>query len=567
MESVTCKKCSKVCKGDALKASDSFFHNECFRCSVCSVCLGVNSYYEESGSFYCADDYKKVMSQVCCTCHSHIIGNMVTVLNKNFHRNCFFCHECLKTFTPGMRVTFWSEKFFCKQCFQSAYYQDNSELNTDDSLSHIKNNRFKCSCADAQIKLNQKEKELETTSVSCKNKNRSNLSNEFCRELTGRLAVQYSALKHVVDESKMNETSSKKDDSTINTNELEKEQTDSFVTTSNASNIQQNEQEISIPMSDQSLTSDFTDECINSLNNTVQPTISDYDDNSYCSLVQSTTLDQQIMQILPPESKSSPILPKGRVAELVRVLEQAPKIEKDGFEQLKICTSMPKSKSFISDDHQKDYKQENAQNTKSLWCYEDWIKIRKPSSNSNETVLPIKYDITEDSYPSVFTSFFSSSSFSNSVSIPPRPPQNLTNHLNKQPDRLWSRIRSNLPSVTDVNGCNYQSKTFVNHLANTTTIAIVSATDTTEVKNDREISGDNLHILSPMNSNSVSKSSNQVDELNYLSSLKLNCKELQLCNSDTLASKQNNKITHRKRLHKSTSSKFLKPPLKDKKPI
>ncbi|CAH8858768.1 unnamed protein product [Trichobilharzia szidati] len=475
---------------------------------------------------------------------------MVTVLDKSFHRSCFFCNECRKTFTPGMRVTFWSEKFFCKQCFQSAYDKESmAESNIDDLLSHNKNNRNKYSEEDDDKKVHKRENELETLPVICTDKNKSNLSSEFCRELTERLAAQYSAtLEHVVDGSKPNEITSQKEDSITNTNDTKTctaaAAAAATTTADDTLNIQEKDNQLNTIKIDNELlpSNNNINECIISTNTKNIPITSDNDDNTYCSLVQSITLDQQTMQIYPSKSHS-PVPAKGRVAELVKVLEQVTFIEKDGVEHHEALVTLSKSKSLTQGEPQKA----NSQYTGILWNYEDKESLKKYPLTSKEFLVSKKYDTTGISNHPVPSASYSSphSSF-----VPPKPP-NLTEHLNKQSIRVWPPIRSNLPpTIKNINRCNYQPTPFINH---TTPDAKITDTATTAITSDKRTK---LHHLAC--STSTSKDASHADDLNSISSSKMKRKSVKLYDSDELASKSSGRNTPRKRLHKKYVIKIFK---------
>ncbi|VDP97374.1 unnamed protein product [Trichobilharzia regenti] len=354
---------------------------------------------------------------------------------------------------------------------------------------------------------------------------------------------QYSAtLEHVVDGSKANEITSRKEDSITNANGTKTCTTTAAtppptttMTTGDTLNVQEKDNQLNTIKSDNELlpSNNNINECINATNNKNIPTTSDNDDNSYCSLVQSITLDQQTMQIYPSKSHSP-----------VPVLEQVTFIEKDGVEHHEALITLSKSKSLAQGESQKA----NSHYTGILWNYEDKESLKKYPLTSKEVVVSKKHDPTgisnHHSLPSV------AYSSPHSSFVPPKPP-NLTEHLNKQSIRVWPPIRSNLPpTIKNINRCNYQPTPFVNH---TTPEAIITDTPTTAITSDKRIK---LHHLT--GSTSTSKDANHADNLNSISSSKMKRKSVKLCDSDELASKSSGRNTPRKRLHKKYVIKIFK---------
>ncbi|VDP84432.1 unnamed protein product [Echinostoma caproni] len=94
MAIVRCKGCDKQCKGDVLKVKETFFHPDCFQCSACGICLAENGYYFRDNNYYCRKDFKQIFSKLCYKCGSYITSDMVSVLDKYFHHQCFYCHTC-----------------------------------------------------------------------------------------------------------------------------------------------------------------------------------------------------------------------------------------------------------------------------------------------------------------------------------------------------------------------------------------------------------------------------------------------------------------------------------------
>ncbi|THD19905.1 hypothetical protein D915_009365 [Fasciola hepatica] len=205
MAVVRCKGCARALKGDALKIKDYLFHPDCFRCSACGKCLAGIGYYQKEDAYFCRKDFKNLFSKACSSCGSFILGDMVSVLDRHFHQKCFFCHSCRVKFTPGMRVTYWNERFYCITCFaraRKAFLKSETNVSGNDILNEGAEN----------VKANKKEKgssnnlfegdgpKEKSVTSNLSNQAQDDLCSDFCKELAKRLAVQYSQCEsHVSD--------------------------------------------------------------------------------------------------------------------------------------------------------------------------------------------------------------------------------------------------------------------------------------------------------------------------------------------------------------------------------
>ncbi|KAA3682063.1 actin-binding LIM protein [Paragonimus westermani] len=116
MVKILCEKCKRKCRGDVLRVSDKYFHKDCFKCSKCSKSLETGGFFIKDDGFYCQEDYQRYFIAKCKICSFDLVGEIVTVLDYSFHRECFKCTICATTFNPGDRVTVWHERFFCPNC-------------------------------------------------------------------------------------------------------------------------------------------------------------------------------------------------------------------------------------------------------------------------------------------------------------------------------------------------------------------------------------------------------------------------------------------------------------------
>ncbi|BES96724.1 actin Hypothetical protein [Nesidiocoris tenuis] len=111
-----CQCCKKKCSGEVLKVQDKYFHNGCFKCSVCKQSLAQGGFFFKDGDYYCTQDYQKKFGTKCAKCQKYVEGEVVTALGNTYHQACFTCGKCKKPFPSGERVTYTGKLVLCSKC-------------------------------------------------------------------------------------------------------------------------------------------------------------------------------------------------------------------------------------------------------------------------------------------------------------------------------------------------------------------------------------------------------------------------------------------------------------------
>lgn len=62
--------------------------------SECKVSLEKGGFFMKDDGFYCQEDYQRYFVAKCKICSKDLIGEIVTVMNFSFHRECFKCTGC-----------------------------------------------------------------------------------------------------------------------------------------------------------------------------------------------------------------------------------------------------------------------------------------------------------------------------------------------------------------------------------------------------------------------------------------------------------------------------------------
>ncbi|UJR35170.1 hypothetical protein I4U23_027937 [Adineta vaga] len=122
-----CTKCgeSVTSSSDACQAMDELYHNDCFKCVVCSRTLRGKAFYRVQDQVYCEEDYLftgfQQTVEKCHICDHLIMDKMLQALGNTYHPGCFrctVCNECL----DGLPFTINKERrLFCLYDYHNTY--------------------------------------------------------------------------------------------------------------------------------------------------------------------------------------------------------------------------------------------------------------------------------------------------------------------------------------------------------------------------------------------------------------------------------------------------------------
>lgn len=116
---VFCSRCKeKITTGDFVLVGEQNYHVDHFLCFHCNNPLGGKLYYEHGENVYCEDDYHNLFSPKCDKCEKPIRDKYLNVMNKNFHQDCFVCHECGSVFEKGQYFKH-EDHPICLKCYSA----------------------------------------------------------------------------------------------------------------------------------------------------------------------------------------------------------------------------------------------------------------------------------------------------------------------------------------------------------------------------------------------------------------------------------------------------------------
>nr|XP_019567103.1 PREDICTED: actin-binding LIM protein 2 isoform X1 [Rhinolophus sinicus] len=143
---ILCNTCGNVCKGEALRVQDKYFHIKCFVCKECGCDLAEGGFFVRQGEYICTRDYQRLYGTRCFSCDQFIEGEVVSALGKTYHPDCFVCAVCRLPFPPGDRVTFNGKECMCQKC---------SVPTAAGSSSHLSQGLWSCGGCGTEIKNGQ----------------------------------------------------------------------------------------------------------------------------------------------------------------------------------------------------------------------------------------------------------------------------------------------------------------------------------------------------------------------------------------------------------------------------
>ncbi|CAF0971585.1 unnamed protein product [Adineta ricciae] len=122
-----CTKCGEpvTSASEACQAMDELYHNDCFKCVVCSRTLRGKAFYRVQNQVYCEEDYLftgfQQTVEKCYICDHLIMDKMLQALGNTYHPGCFrctVCNECL----DGLPFTINKERrLFCLYDYHNTY--------------------------------------------------------------------------------------------------------------------------------------------------------------------------------------------------------------------------------------------------------------------------------------------------------------------------------------------------------------------------------------------------------------------------------------------------------------
>ncbi|XP_052105405.1 LIM and senescent cell antigen-like-containing domain protein 1 isoform X3 [Mytilus californianus] len=77
-----------------VNSNGEIWHTQCFVCAQCFQPFQDGVFYEFDGRKYCEHDFHMLFAPCCGKCREFIIGRVIKAMNSNWHPDCFRCELC-----------------------------------------------------------------------------------------------------------------------------------------------------------------------------------------------------------------------------------------------------------------------------------------------------------------------------------------------------------------------------------------------------------------------------------------------------------------------------------------
>ena len=91
---INCYACGSRVVGQVITALGRNYHKEHFTCAHCNQELGTRNFYERDNLPYCEKDYQALFSPKCAACAEPILDKVTIALDQTFHPEHFVCAHC-----------------------------------------------------------------------------------------------------------------------------------------------------------------------------------------------------------------------------------------------------------------------------------------------------------------------------------------------------------------------------------------------------------------------------------------------------------------------------------------
>lgn len=114
---INCFTCGERVVGQVITALGRNYHKEHFTCAHCGQELGTRNFYEKDDKPYCEKDYQALFSPKCYACHEPILDKVTIALDQTFHPEHFVCAHCGCQFDADDGFHEKDGKPYCKDDF------------------------------------------------------------------------------------------------------------------------------------------------------------------------------------------------------------------------------------------------------------------------------------------------------------------------------------------------------------------------------------------------------------------------------------------------------------------
>jgi hypothetical protein len=134
---INCHVCGERVIGQVITALGRNYHREHFTCAHCHQELGTRNFYERDNLPYCEKDYQQLFSPKCAACNEPILDKVTIALEQTFHPEHFVCAHCGCQFDVDDGFHEKDGKPYCKNDFFDLFANKCGQCNLPITANYI----------------------------------------------------------------------------------------------------------------------------------------------------------------------------------------------------------------------------------------------------------------------------------------------------------------------------------------------------------------------------------------------------------------------------------------------
>ncbi|EUB60965.1 LIM domain-containing protein unc-97 [Echinococcus granulosus] len=162
-----------------VQARNEKYHIDCFVCAQCFQPFPDGVYYDFDGRKYCEHDFHVLFAPCCGKCGYFIVGRVIKAMNSSWHPECFRCQICDKCLADDGFVKHSgralchecnarekansSDRILCFKCH--SYVDETQQLKYQSEVYHAYH--FTCSSCGSELSSDAREKDGDLYCLRC----------------------------------------------------------------------------------------------------------------------------------------------------------------------------------------------------------------------------------------------------------------------------------------------------------------------------------------------------------------------------------------------------------------
>lgn len=205
-----CTRCHQLFskEEEIVNSNGQLWHAKCFVCAQCFQTFPDGIYYEFDGRKYCEYDFNILFAPCCYLCNEFIIGRVIKAMNSSWHPDCFRCQMCQISLADAGFVKSQGRQL-CRECNANSRMMENGKYTCFKCHSiieegHIKFKgeayhpyHFNCNLCGIELNETAREKDGNLFCLRCHDKTGIPICAACRRPIEGRIVMAFNKAWHV----------------------------------------------------------------------------------------------------------------------------------------------------------------------------------------------------------------------------------------------------------------------------------------------------------------------------------------------------------------------------------